>query len=234
MLRGQSSSSSASQRTCVPLSPTILQAATIDGKAGPPHVATFDPTRLVWPDHILGFFSIVDLSVFCDPYIWVWSAAVVGVSVAVGLIAGAEGLDDDWLRAASTATSALGTVVAFVIGGFLALVVSTWRSRRTAYASLIGASRNLLIQLSTIVSTAGITAGREHAAEVTAARARMGRYVLLACELAYAKARGKMDADATLAALKSGGLLADGEWEAMARGDRHTTVYCWIQAVDHQ
>ena len=98
----------------------------------------------MFPDHVLGLRHIFDLSVFCDQYIWLWSASLVGVSIAVGIIAGVEGADNEFLLAADTASGALGTVVAFVIGSFLALVVSTWNARRTAYASLIGASRNLL------------------------------------------------------------------------------------------
>ena len=113
--------------------------------------------------------------------------------------------------------------------------VSTWNSRRKEYSSLIGASRNLLIQLSTVVSTAGnaaepASAAAEVRVDMGAARARSGRYVLLACELAYAKARGKMDADETREALLKGRLLVAGEWEAMAAGERHTVVYAWIQA----
>lgn len=190
---------------------------------------TYDPARVVWPDHVLCAPRIADLSVLGD--VWVYAYPTALVAVALGVSLGSEGLklDDQWVRAADNASSALGTLVAFVIGSFLSTVVSTWNARRAQYAALAGASRDLLLQLGTVVAVEeGAQAERE---AVAATREQLGRYVLLACELAHAKGRGTMDGEGTRAALQEQGLLRAGEWEAMAAGDRHTLVYGWIQGL---
>ena len=43
------------------------------------------------------------------------------------------------------------------------------------------------------------------------------------------KARGLMDEDVARMYLLDRNLLAKGEWEKMVEGDRHSTVFFWIQ-----
>lgn len=44
------------------------------------------------------------------------------------------------------------------------------------------------------------------------------------------KARNLIDTKEGKEFLELSGLIADGEWEAMVNGDRHTTVWYWIQS----
>ena len=52
---------------------------------------------------------------------------------------------------------------------------------------------------------------------------------MLGFELAMLKARGKIDSSAGKDFLEAEGLLCPGEWQALIDGDRHTTVFWWIQ-----
>ena len=180
---------------------------------------TYEPSYVA-TDHVLGVRKLVKLSVLLDPWVYAWPLTLVVVAISVALLSTSMHLSEDWTRAAEAANDALGVIVAFVIGSFLTMVVSTWNARRAQYVGMSGASRDLLLALGTIVC------GTECAID----RAQLGRYVLLACELAYSKARGAMDDDATRADLETRALLRAGEWEAMAAGERHTVVYAWIQA----
>jgi len=58
----------------------------------------------------------------------------------------------------------------------------------------------------------------------------MLRWAVLGYELSVLKARGLMDDEKGREYLKSLRLLKDGEWECMVNGDRHSTVWCWIQS----
>jgi hypothetical protein len=117
----------------------------------------------------------------------------------------------------------VGTVTAFVLGGFVLQALGAWRERRTNYASLCGTSRNLLVQLAAAIPR-----------EEVQVRAKLGRWVSLALELAVLKARGAMDSEAGRSHLTTNNLLTDDEWEAMVPGDRHTTVLCWILTTAHE
>jgi hypothetical protein len=78
----------------------------------------------------------------------------------------------------------------------------------------------LNIQISTIVPLRP---------ELMETRATLGRWVMLAFELAMLKSRGKMDDDEGRKYLVKSGLLMLEEWDVMCVGDRHTTVFWWIQ-----
>ena len=96
--------------------------------------------------------------------------------------------------------------------------------------------RNLLVQLSTLVSiddrtSMGVASDAAQRQLIQHTRERLGRYVLMAMELAVLKPRGHMDTPEGRACLDRLGLLAPGEWEAMVAGDRHTTVLCWVQMI---
>ena len=56
---------------------------------------------------------------------------------------------------------------------------------------------------------------------------------MLAFELAMLKSRGNMDSDEGKAYLEGSGLLHLGEWDHLVPGDRHTTVFWWIQLKVH-
>jgi hypothetical protein len=111
----------------------------------------------------------------------------------------------------------------FILGGFVVGTVQLWRLRRTAYAALCGATRNMNIQIASLVPL-----NSEDEKSVNA-RAMMARWSLLGYEFSVLKARGQMDTLDAKKHLQSLGLLADGEWEAMVSGDRHTTVWLWLQ-----
>ena len=60
----------------------------------------------------------------------------------------------------------------------------------------------------------------------------MARWSLLGFELSVLKARGQIDMEEyAVPHLRQLNLLADGEWEAMVPGDRHTTVWLWMQTM---
>ncbi|CAJ1450875.1 unnamed protein product [Effrenium voratum] len=113
-------------------------------------------------------------------------------------------------------------LVAFVLAGFVAMTVGTWHTRRTTYASLCGNVRNLIVQLATFIPM-------DRSEKIMKSRRKLGRWVILAYELAIQKARGKMDSEESFEHLKQAGLVLPEEWHAMVVGDRHTTVIAWIQ-----
>ena len=116
-------------------------------------------------------------------------------------------------------------LTAFVLGGYVASTVYLWRLRRTNYTALCGATRNLIIQIATLIPDSDDEA-------TSKAKIAMARWAMLGYELAILKARGQMDSDGGRKHLQSLGLLSetdDSEWDNMVEGDRHTTVWYWIQ-----
>lgn len=120
------------------------------------------------------------------------------------------------------ATDSFQWLIAFVLSGYVTASVAAWGRRRTNYASLCGNARNLNILLSSLVPL------DKSNKELHASRKTLGRWVMLAFELAMLKARGNMDSEAGKQYLLSSGLMVKGEWEAMVNGDRHSTVFWWI------
>ena len=99
--------------------------------------------------------------------------------------------------------------------------VKMWGVRRTNYAALCGATRNLSIQIASFLPV--------HAdPRVADRRMLLERWVLLAYELAVLKGKGLIDHDIGRDHVTTLKLLETGEWEAMVPGDRHSTVFFWI------
>ena len=59
-------------------------------------------------------------------------------------------------------------------------------------------------------------------------RKRLGRWVMLAMELAVLKARGNMDSEEGKQHLLKEQLCNSDEWDRMVVGDRHSTAFWWI------
>lgn len=131
-------------------------------------------------------------------------------------------------------TNQFRTLAAYLVGGFTLKAVSAWYQRRTNYASLCGATRDLLVQLGSLLPRPASSGFATADTAVGETRRAMGRWPVLAHELAVLKGRGAMDDPKAEAYLVSAGLLAHGEWEAMVGGDRHTTVLFWIQTRTKQ
>lgn len=98
------------------------------------------------------------------------------------------------------------TLTAFVLGGFVLLVVGSWRERRAGYSAACSAAKALLV---TIAATLPLRA--------TGVRCRLGRWVALAFELAVLKARGHGDTKQAREYLEDTGLLVDDEVRCMLR-----------------
>lgn len=116
----------------------------------------------------------------------------------------------------NTTTQTLMILNGFVLGGFVASSRALWLQKRTAYAALCGATRNLLINLASLVP-------RENQNEVV-------RWALLGYELSVLKARTLIDSIEGKTYLEESKLIVGDEWESMVNGDRHTTVWFWIQS----
>ena len=99
---------------------------------------------------------------------------------------------------------------AFIVGGFLLNSVKLWRERRTAYCALCGATRNLLINLCTVVDSQAL-------------KKVLTRWAIMGFELAVLKGRGLIDLEDGRAYLEGLRLLKLNEWEKLVDGDRHTT-----------
>lgn len=112
-------------------------------------------------------------------------------------------------------SSSLYMLTGFILGGYLASTVGLWLTRRTAYASLCGATRMLLINVTTLAPPD--------------AQQLLARWTLLGYELSILKARDLIDSTKGEHYLQVSNLLVADEWAAMVDGDRHTTVWYWIQ-----
>ena len=121
------------------------------------------------------------------------------------------------------------TLSAFVIAGFVIMVVSAWKERRRNYSKLISATKTLLLRICSdlpITTPPGAGASSEDIAET---RRLLGRWVVLALELTVAEARGLGDAEATRSYLEAeAALLKPGEWDALVAGQRSTSVFFWL------
>ena len=124
-------------------------------------------------------------------------------------------------------------LIAFLLSGYVAYTVSMWAKRRSNYASLCGCTRNLLLQISSMLPVAqatGLAADcHDSMGADESSRATLCRWVLLTFELAVLKPRGAMDTDEGRSFVLSERLASPAEWESMVPGDRHTTVLFWVQ-----
>jgi hypothetical protein len=119
-------------------------------------------------------------------------------------------------------------LAAFIIGGFVVSCVSLWRIRRTAYCMLCGATRNLIINLCSIMPI------DSKDIKMKETRKLLVRWAVLGYELSILKARGQMDTEEGKSYLNALNLLDKDEWDRMVIGDRHTTVWWWIQVKAKQ
>lgn len=124
--------------------------------------------------------------------------------------------------------TSLRTLVAFILGGFISHSVYLWRTRRTNYCQVCGANRNLILQISSLLPIPSNPEDNRYA-EICQERATMERWAILGYELAILKGKGTIDASVGRAHIESLGLLLADEWDKMVVGDRHTTVWYWIQ-----
>lgn len=104
----------------------------------------------------------------------------------------------------------LTVLSAFIVGGFLLNSVKLWLSRRSSYCALCGATRNLLINLCSIVRN-------------TKERKTLVRWAVLGFELSVLKGRGLIDLRDGENYLQNLRLIRNNEWQVMINGDRHTT-----------
>jgi len=119
------------------------------------------------------------------------------------------------------------TLMAFILGGFVAGTNTFWRLRRNNYAVLCGRARTLIIQFGALLPR---TTNKEEDAESFNRRDTMLRWVVLGYELAVLKGRGQIDSIEGRDHLEFLGLLKDDEWDKLIEGDRHTTVWYWLQS----
>jgi len=118
-------------------------------------------------------------------------------------------------------------LIAFILAGYVANSVGTWKERRTDYASLCGNCRNTLVNINSLLPISVIT----DSGTTVFPRKLCTRYLLLAFELAVLKSRGHMDSAQGRAYVTDLDLLEPGEWESMVEGDRHTTVIFWVNTM---
>jgi hypothetical protein len=114
-------------------------------------------------------------------------------------------------------------LIAFILAGYVGSSVATWKERRTDYASLCGNTRNLMLNIGTLVP--------ETSKICEDPRATCSRWGLLAYELAVLKSRGHMDSLQGKQYLEEYGVLLPGEWELLANGDRHSAALYWCQTL---
>ena len=209
----------------------------VDGEEHP-HIITYDPNR-TWLFQAV--FCAKDLTVCGSPLVWVKHLLGVLYAIVLMLILGNTCFPDTEMGegpACAGVTNArmcqlealmqaskveFRFLIAFVLAGYVAMTVRMWGVRRQNYASLCGNARNLSIQIASLLAVDGGDA------EVALSRITLNRWVMLAYELAMLKAKALMDAEAGRAYLARLELLKPGEWEAMVGGDRHSTVFWWIQ-----
>jgi len=121
------------------------------------------------------------------------------------------------------------TLSAFVIAGFVIMVVSAWRERRRNYSQLVSAAKTLMLRICSDLPITTPPGAGESSELIAETRRLLGRWVVLALELTVAEARGLGDAEATRAYLETeAGLLQPGEWAALAAGQRSTSVFFWL------
>lgn len=106
---------------------------------------------------------------------------------------------------------------ALVLGGFLVSSVNIWMKRRQAYGTLNDATRTLLVNICSIVPDAGN-------------KKLLARWIVLGYELAILNARGFIDTSEGRNYLQRLNLIKGDEWNMMVNGNRHNSVWFWIQS----
>lgn len=162
------------------------------------HMLTFEPRQV---RSILGPFLSSDLTVFYSITQWLHHFIAVGYALFIMILVGETGFPDGSKGESACvsddpdrnknicqlsgvleqATDDFQWLIGFVLAGFVATSVATWASRRKNYAGLCGNARNLNILLSSFVPL------RSDDAHLMQTRCTLGRWVMLAMELAMLK-----------------------------------------------
>ena len=194
-------------------------------------ILTYDPA---WIFTSSAFSTVPHLTLFFDNRTWrshlIW---VIYVLVVASISAVSNRFPAEELREPlKEINGEFRFLTAVVLGAFIGRAVGAWKERRKNYASLCGTSRALVVTLATYLPMPPLTPPQQQGGGANEARRvlrqRLGRYVVLALELAMLKARGVMDAEEAREYLTRESLLSEGEWQAMQPGDRHTTVLWWV------
>ena len=204
-----------------------------------PRILTYSPSKVPHLE-VFGNAGGMTTGVLFNKVLWVQAFICAGFAILIAETTPKETAKEpvsehvERQTAVRVIEASMGTLTAFLLGGFVSNAVGAWKERRTNYASLIGSMRNLLLNLSSFVShTPGF--GEEPSEAqlrlIRESRPTLGRYVLLACELAVLKPRGKMDSEEGFEYLRKIGLVTAAEWSAMVPGDRHTSVLAWVQTI---
>ena len=112
------------------------------------------------------------------------------------------------------------------------LVVNAWRDRRGGYSTLASATTSLVMTIGSTLPMPPASDDAEHehasAVDIVEERRHLGRWAVLAFEMAVLKARGYGDAKVAREYLEHTGLLADGEWDIMEPGTREVRASPWV------
>ena len=167
------------------------------------HILTYDPSRV---RTLMGLFVSPDLTVFYNLKQWGHHFIMVGYAVFLMLILGQTAFPDGEMGSPACSdadptknrnmcslntvleegTDAFQWLIGFILAGFVATSVATWATRRRNYAALCGTARNLNILVAAFVP---LDSGD---AEMMATRTTLGRWVMLAMELAMLKVDNAM------------------------------------------
>ena len=224
---------------------TLSPSVGVDGRAVPAHILTYNPSKT------LGMSALVfmrDITVCSTWKNWIPHLAWVVYALVMMLIIGYTSFSDTEMgsgnacrteevegvavpqnfamcrleRLLRDTKTEFRFLIAFILAGFVASTIRIWALRRQNYAALCGNARNLSISIASFLPVVGER-------DLMERRVLLNRWVILAYELAVLKPKGIMDSEAGRCVLRDSGLLEDGEWEAMVPGDRHSTVFWWIQ-----
>jgi len=115
---------------------------------------------------------------------------------------------------------------AFVLAGFILLVISAWRERRCHYTNLCATCKALLLCLASTLPAWD----KKGDGAIAAARFQLGRWVLAAHEMTVMIARGHANSAQAKEYMTTGeySLLEPDEWDAMLPDDRNTSIFLWI------
>lgn len=123
----------------------------------------------------------------------------------------------DLVEALEDGTNGLTFLSAFIVGGFVISSVNIWLGRRSSYRTLCGATRDVLVNINSIVPN-------------QKDRLLMTRWTIIAYELSMLQARELINSEAGRTYLEELNLLHTNEWETMIEDDRQGSVCFWIQA----
>ena len=186
--------------------------------SGNSHIVAYDPSRMAL------FSSLIfnrELTLFAHGATWRLHFSWLVYTLFLSLLLTHIDEDQEYSTVAlglfEGAVVEFRTLTAFVLGGFILLVVGAWRERRGGYSAVCSACKALLV---TIAATLPLSSMLE--------RQHLGRWVALAFELAVLRARGQGDSRAAREYLEDTGLLVDEEWDAMEPGNRESTVFFWV------